>query len=103
MVDQKGTKIRSTYENSRTKIVLRTCEVQVGLHALNLCIADVRPIQEAEQVEESQHWNEAYIHLAKRLLRIDARGVDPLARPVWIMMLGILFRLLGKGPNYLAM
>lgn len=79
-----------SYKNSGTKIVLRACEFQVGLHALNFGIADIRTVQKAEQVQESQHGNKTEVDLAKRLLRIHAAGINVVSCPVWVVVLRVL-------------
>ena len=64
--------------------------MQVGLHALNLRVADVASVQKRQQVENGEHGNQAQVHLPQNLFAIHRRGVNPFSCPIWVMVLGCL-------------
>lgn len=73
--------VSSPVSNKRQAILLASCagnhtgnaifvgrHVQILQHALNLCITNVAPVQEGQQVQESQHGNQPEIHLAQEFV-----------------------------------
>jgi hypothetical protein len=60
--------------------------MQIIRQSLNLGIAYIAPIQETQQIQQSQHWKKSEVHFPQDFFLVYITEIDVVAGPVGVVM-----------------